>query len=136
MFTAQDWPIACNMLSFGSEAPDGTPIEDAPASVWAWQMRQVRELGFDFIDPTNLPEKLASALQDIYSRCVKKFAAYPDARRVLVLDPHADLRYLGTDWWKGVFSVLPPPTEIDEIWSEAFELVEEGLEGWIFEQLR
>ena len=53
MFTAQDWPIACNMLSFGSEAPDGTPIEDAPASVWASQMRQVRELGFDFIDPTD-----------------------------------------------------------------------------------
>ena len=53
MFTAQDWPIAYNMLSFGSEAPDGTPIEDAPASVWAWQMRQVRELGFDFIDPTD-----------------------------------------------------------------------------------
>ena len=53
MFTAQDWPIACNMLSFGSVAPDGTPIDDAPASVWASQMRQVRELGFDFIDPTD-----------------------------------------------------------------------------------
>jgi sugar phosphate isomerase/epimerase len=53
MFTAQDWPIACNMLSFGNKAPDGTPIEDAPVSVWAGQMRQVRELGFDFIDPTD-----------------------------------------------------------------------------------
>jgi sugar phosphate isomerase/epimerase len=53
MFTAQDWPIACNMLSFGSKAHDGTPIGDAPASVWAGQMRQVRQLGFDFIDPTD-----------------------------------------------------------------------------------
>lgn len=53
MFTAQDWPVACNMLSFGNKAPDGSPIEDAPASVWASQMRQVRELGFDCIDPTD-----------------------------------------------------------------------------------
>src|SRR5665648_72743 len=53
MFTAQDWPIACNMLSFGNAAPGGSPIADAPASVWAGQMRQVRELGFDYIDPTD-----------------------------------------------------------------------------------
>ena len=53
MFTAQDWPIACNMLSFGSAAPDGRPIGEAPASVWAAQMREVRELGFDYIDPTD-----------------------------------------------------------------------------------
>jgi sugar phosphate isomerase/epimerase len=53
MFTAQGWPIACNMLSFGNKAPNGCPIEDAPASVWAAQMRQVREFGFDYIDPTD-----------------------------------------------------------------------------------
>ena len=60
MFTAQDWPIACNMLSFGNKAPDGTPIEEAPASVWAGQMRQVRELGFDHIDPTDAWVPLAA----------------------------------------------------------------------------
>src|SRR5690606_39306101 len=53
MFTAESWPIACNMLPFGPTAPDGTPIAEAPASVWAAQMRQVRELGFDHIDPTD-----------------------------------------------------------------------------------
>ncbi len=53
MFTAQEWPIACNMLSFGNRAPDGGHIKDAPASVWASQLRQVRELDFDHIDPTD-----------------------------------------------------------------------------------
>ncbi|HLT84825.1 MAG TPA: sugar phosphate isomerase/epimerase family protein [Phototrophicaceae bacterium] len=53
MFTADNWPIACNMLSFGNTAPDGGHIKDAPASVWAKQLRQVRELGFDHIDPTD-----------------------------------------------------------------------------------
>lgn len=53
MFTADNWPIACNMLSFGNTAPGGGHIKDAPASVWAEQLRQVRELGFDHIDPTD-----------------------------------------------------------------------------------
>lgn len=53
MSTAQTWPIAANMLSFGAVAPDGGHIKDAPASVWASQLRQVRELGFDHIDPTD-----------------------------------------------------------------------------------
>lgn len=53
MFTADSWPIACNMLSFGNKAPDGGHIKDAPASVWAGQLRQVRELGFEHIDPTD-----------------------------------------------------------------------------------
>jgi sugar phosphate isomerase/epimerase len=41
------------MLSFGNRAPDGGHIRDAPAAVWASQLRQVRELGFDYIDPTD-----------------------------------------------------------------------------------
>lgn len=53
MFTAEDWPIAANMLSFGHRAPGGGHIMDAPASVWAGQLRQVRELGFEHIDPTD-----------------------------------------------------------------------------------
>lgn len=64
MFTAQDWPIACNMLPFGGTAPDGTPIGDAPAAVWAGQLRQVRQLGFDFIDPTDAWVPLG-ALSDV-----------------------------------------------------------------------
>lgn len=51
--TAESWPIAANMLSFGNRAPDGGHVKDAPASVWADQMRQVKELGVDQIDPTD-----------------------------------------------------------------------------------
>jgi sugar phosphate isomerase/epimerase len=51
------------MLSFGNQAPGGGHIKDAPAQVWASQLRQVRELGFDFIDPTDAWVPLA-ALSD------------------------------------------------------------------------
>ncbi len=51
MYSANTWPIAANMLGFGNRAHDGGGhIKDAPAAVWASQLRQVRELGFDYID--------------------------------------------------------------------------------------
>lgn len=64
MYTAQDWPIACNMLSFGNKAPDGGHIKDAPAEVWAGQLRQVAELGFTHIDPTDAWVPLAALSDD------------------------------------------------------------------------
>ena len=53
MFTAENWPIGANMLSFGSTTSDGTPMVEASSSVWASQLRQVKELGVDQIDPTD-----------------------------------------------------------------------------------
>ena len=53
MLTAQTWPIAANMLSFGSLAPDGTPLIEAPAAVWRSQLQQVVDLDFEYVDPTD-----------------------------------------------------------------------------------
>ncbi|GFZ87259.1 sugar phosphate isomerase/epimerase family protein [Nesterenkonia alkaliphila] len=53
MHTADSWPIAGNMLAFGPAAPDGTPTWQAPATYWAECLQQMRELGFDHIDPTD-----------------------------------------------------------------------------------
>lgn len=64
MHTAHSWPIAANMLGFGNRAPDGGHIKDAPSSVWATQLRQVRELGFDHIDPTDAWVPLAALSDD------------------------------------------------------------------------
>lgn len=51
--TAEDWPIAANMLSFGSVAEDGTPLLEANADVWAAQLQEVVALGFEWVDPTD-----------------------------------------------------------------------------------
>lgn len=53
MYTAENWPIGANMLSFGNTAPGGGHIKDAPSTVWASQLRQVKELGVTHIDPTD-----------------------------------------------------------------------------------
>ena len=63
MHTADTWPIDANMLALGARAPDGGHIKDAPAAVWASQVRQVKELGFDHVDPTDAWVPLA-ALSD------------------------------------------------------------------------
>jgi len=52
-FTASNWPIGANMLSFGNRTPDGELLTKAPATVWASQLRQVKELGVDQVDPTD-----------------------------------------------------------------------------------
>ncbi|CAM3393403.1 sugar phosphate isomerase/epimerase family protein [Isoptericola cucumis] len=53
MRTADTWPIAANMLSFGPTAADGTPNLDAPAASWRGQLQQVADLGFTDVDPTD-----------------------------------------------------------------------------------
>ena len=53
VLTAENWPIGANMLSFGSTAPDGRPLQEAPSTVWASHLRQVKQLGVDQVDPTD-----------------------------------------------------------------------------------
>ena len=53
MRTAENWPVAANMLSFGSTTADGTPNVDAPAESWRAQLQQVADLGFTHVDPTD-----------------------------------------------------------------------------------
>lgn len=53
MRTADNWPIAANMLSFGSRTPDGTPNVDASVASWRSQLQQIVDLGFSDVDPTD-----------------------------------------------------------------------------------
>lgn len=53
MFTAEEWPIACNMLPFGAKTPDGIPTADASPEYWNSCLKQVAELGFTHVDPTD-----------------------------------------------------------------------------------
>lgn len=52
-YTAENWPIAANMLPFGNKAADGTPNTEAPAESWRDQLQQVVDLDFEFVDPTD-----------------------------------------------------------------------------------
>lgn len=62
--TAETWPIGANMLSFGDTAPDGRPMWEASSTVWASQLRQVKQLGVDQVDPTDAWVPLAKLDDD------------------------------------------------------------------------
>lgn len=134
----------------------GSGIRRRDSADWWWVFRRVpdweKEEGspsrglrvtwvgrsmFDFtlLDPANPPAALRESLGKIYSGCVKKFSAYVDARRALVLDPHGDLRYEPTEWWQKLWITCPPPTQIQEIWSGIFDYVDEESQDWQFQRL-
>ena len=52
-YTAETWPIACAMLALGNKDSQGGLIHDASTEEWAKHLRQVRNLGFTEIDPTD-----------------------------------------------------------------------------------
>ncbi len=138
------WPIAEGMVLKSrpgkrwwsyKRVPEWNRLDGAPSKGLQFTWSEPPTSQPDCIDAANPPQHIAFALQNIYSSCVKKFATYPNARRILVLDPYGELRYQNADWWRDLFSVLPPPTEIEEIWSGMFDWITEKSEGWTFERL-
>jgi hypothetical protein len=105
---------------------------------WGWQFNFTGQASsvLDCVDASDLPEGIALDLKKLYLSCQRKFALYPTARRVLVLEPYEDLRYRGADWWNEVFSSFPPPNEIGEVWSGIFDYVTDELKDWVFEKLK
>lgn len=51
--TAQDWPIGAALLQFPDTAPDGTPVQDAPAAAWSAVLNEVAAEGFAHVDLTD-----------------------------------------------------------------------------------
>lgn len=89
----------------------------------------------DILDPAQLPNALSSAIEKIYKSCSAKFASYPEARRILLIDPHGDLQTESAEWWRAVCFELPPPSQIGEIWSGVFDWVADDTKDWVFEHL-
>lgn len=95
-----DIPIAASMLSFGPVAPDGTPVLEAPAEVWRRQLRQVADLGFDHVDPTDawlsigeLSDDRFDELCDVLDEVGLRVASVSTTRRSVV-DAANGERYL------------------------------------------
>src|SRR5690625_7827962 len=92
MFTAENWPIGANMLSFGNTTPDGTPTLEAPSTVCASQLRQAKELGGDQIDPTDAWLPLAKLSDERLEefRSVLDGAGMPLASITITRNPDED----------------------------------------------
>jgi len=68
-YTAETWPIACAMLALGNKDSQGGSIHDASTEEWAKHLRQVKNLGFTEIDPTDTWVRVA----DLQAARLKEF---------------------------------------------------------------
>lgn len=81
------------------------------------------------------PEGFVKEVARLFGACVPKFEPYMDARRILVIEQHGDMRYMGAWWWKRVLDVVMPPPEIQELWDGMFDWLDDYQQGWTFEKL-
>lgn len=98
-------------------------------------------LGIHWDVPTSLdsrgtpPDGFLAEVSRLFGACVRKFASYTDARRILVIEQHGDMRYMGAWWWKGVLEAVSVPPQINELWDAMFDWLDDYEQGWTFEKL-
>jgi hypothetical protein len=83
----------------------------------------------------DLNSKLGVQIKKMYAACVRKFAGYSDARRILMLDPHGEVAFTSARTWNEVFTSDPPPEAIEEIWIGAHGSDGFGGEEWVIEKV-
>jgi hypothetical protein len=81
------------------------------------------------------PDGFVGELSRLFGSCVRKFGPYMDARRILLIEQHGDMRYMGAWWWKRVLDATKPPPEISELWDSMFDWLDDSEKGWTFEKL-
>ncbi len=81
------------------------------------------------------PDGFLKEVARLFGACVPKFEPYIDARRLLVIEQHGDMRYMGAWWWKRVVELVVPPPEIQELWDGMFDWLDDYEQGWTFEKL-
>ena len=97
-------------------------------------------LGIHWDVPTSLdsrgtPHGFLAEVSRLFGACVRKFAPYRDARRILVIEQHGDIRYMGAWWWKRVLEAVSVPPQINELWDSMFDWLDDYEQGWTFEKL-
>lgn len=89
----------------------------------------------EIVDPSQLMTALCEGLQKCFWACERKFQEYADDRKILLIDPHGELRHLDVEWWGKVLCEIPRPFPLSEIWLGMFDMVSDIDEGWIFEKV-
>jgi hypothetical protein len=103
--------------------------EPATGLVVRWVSRD------DLISPDQIPAALARTVDQSFSDTIKKFSGYPSATGILLLDPYGSIRCTGNSWWAEVFTSVPVPGQISEVWLSMYDWVTDTEQGWMFEQV-
>lgn len=78
-----------------------------------------------------MPEMLARVLHRVES----KFVSYSESRRILVIDPHGETRFLPNSEWSALLATVDVPQSIDEIWLSFHDYVTDLRCGWLHQSI-
>jgi len=143
--------VATAVLSRMSAVNDGRTVRSRkPGREWSFRKEETYEreyyqpqtgLSFEFagqpidLDREDETDAVAGVLEDILASAARKFDDYEHASRILVLDPHGDLRWNGSTTWKEILAVVKVPDHIDEIWVSMHDTITDLDCGWIYQPL-
>lgn len=93
----------------------------------------VEESHIPYSHSNDLPDGLRQSVQQIFLACKRKFTDYAGARKILLLNPHGDVKHVDPFWWNELLVFLGVPNEIDEIWLSSYDWISFNEQGWTFE---
>lgn len=117
-----------------------------------WSFREDTSLDRDFTEPPTglivefnvrttelnhgeVSPAFAAEFQRLLIAAAKKFEGYEHARRILVIDPYADVRWSTDETWRSLLAAVTIPGSIQEIWLSMHAKVTEVHCGWIQQEL-
>jgi hypothetical protein len=111
------------------------PIEDRCDGEPGHGVVMTWALNLPMFGTRDLSAKLRGQTQKIYAACVRKFAGYSTARRILMLDPYGEVAFASAWVWNEIFAHDPPPGAIQEIWIGSHGVDDFGEEEWLIEKV-
>jgi hypothetical protein len=87
------------------------------------------------LPPPDLMAAHADVLSELLAHASMKFRDHAASRRVLVLDPHGDLRFTPKEEWSRLLAAVTIPDSVDEIWLSFHDLITDIVCGWIHQPL-
>ena len=143
--------VAREILKCLSSVHEGTTlVANWPDREWRFREESAHDRNFTepskgVIYETNVPRSeldegqvssdFAGELQRLIDAAACKFSAYPQARRILVIEPYADARWSTDVTWRSLFSVATVPAEVEQVWLSMHAMITEVYCGWIHKPL-
>lgn len=85
--------------------------------------------------PPDHRAELSDTLNAMLARVAPKFEQHGGARRVLVLDPHGEVRFTPDEDWAQLLSTVDVPSNVGEIWLSFHDDVTDTVCGWTHQRL-
>ena len=87
------------------------------------------------LDYGDISSEFIAEFERLLTAAARKFEGHRSAKRILVIEPYADVRWSTDETWLKLVSAVAVPTLIQEIWMSMHDMITELHCGWIHQEL-